>query len=130
MRRRYRAKNRPEITIAPINRNSSDDTLVVGKISVDSDFCPNTPNEPTKPSQTQKHTKKKNFFENIQLEDIIIVGIIIMLLLKRNEPDYNDDDLTEERTHGFSIEGLKKMIPIDKLSENDILLGVMLYLLF
>ena len=130
MKRRYRARKRPEITISPMNRNSSDEPLVVGKISVDSDFCQNQAHGQKMMPPIKKHTKKKKLLENIQIEDIIIIGIIILLLTKRNDPDVDEDDCTEEQNHGFSLEGIKKMLPIDKLSENDILLGVMLYLLF
>lgn len=130
MKRRYRTRKRPEITISPINRNSSDDALVVGKISVNSDFLEKKENSSKISQTTYKRGKKKKFLENIQMEDIIIFGIIIMLLLKRNEPDNDEIDCTEENNHGFSLEGLRKMLPLDKLSENDILLALMIYLLF
>ena len=130
MKRRYRARKRPEITIQPMNRNSSDEPLVIGKISVHSEFPHNTKNADKIKQTTYKPIRKKNLFENIQAEDIIIVAIIIMLLMKRNEPDVDEDDCNEEQNKGFSLEELKKMLPIDKLSENDILLAAMLYLLF
>ena len=127
MKRRYRAAKRPAITISPINRNSSDDGLVVGKISVNSDFGEKSA---LKPKCTSTHIQKKNLFDKIKIEDIIIFGIIIMLLYKRNDPESDDCDESEEKNTGFSLEGLKKMLPLDKLTENDILLILMLYLLF
>ncbi len=130
MKRRYRTRKRPVITISPINRNSSDDTLVVEKISVNSDFSQKIENPPKMMQPTYKRIKKKNFLENIQMEDIIIFGIIMMLLFKRNEPDTDEDECDEDTNKGFSLEGLRKMLPLDKLSENDILLALMIYLLF
>lgn len=125
MKRRYRTRKRPEIAISPINRNSSDDDLVVGKISVDSDFVQKTRNSLKK---TPHKVQKKNLLEKIKIEDLIIFGIIFMLLYKRDEPESQENDCEEEK--GFSLEGLKKMLPLDKLSENDILLILMIYLLF
>ena len=130
MKRRYRTTKRPVIAISPINRNFSDDPLVVEKISVNSDFSQKEEKSTKKSINTRNYSRKRNLLEKIQIEDIIIFGIIIMLLLKRNEPDSDDNENEEDQKQGFSLEGLKKMLPLDQLSENDILLAAMVYLLF
>ena len=130
MKRRYRTTKRSVIAISPINRNFSDDPLVVDKISVNSDFSQKEEKCTKKSINTRNYSKKRNLLEKIQIEDIIIFGIIIMLLLKRNEPDSDDNENEEDQKQGFSLEGLKKMLPLDQLSENDILLAAMVYLLF
>ncbi len=130
MKRRYRIGKRPEIAILPINRKSSDDDLVVGKISVNSDFSEKAENPPYLYKKTNKKVQKKKLLEKFKIEDFILVGIILMLLYKRDEPDSDENVCAEEPNKGFSLEGLKKMLPIDQLSENDVLLILMLYLLF
>lgn len=120
-----------EMEISPINRNSSDDTLVMEKISVDcnnNEFCTNM-------VQKEKKTKKTiKFLSGLKKDDLIILGIIFLLFLKRENPDSdeNNSDMNDSNNstdNFFNLDKIKRLIPIDQFSENDILLFVMLYLL-
>ena len=110
---------KPILEISPINRNFSNDDLVIEEISVNSNHSEN------------KH-KKNKLPKKVKKDDWIIIGIIILLFLNRHN---DEDDAFEENNQSssgngiFSLEKIKKMIPIDKLSDNDILMILMVYLL-
>ena len=111
-------KIRPIMEVTPINRNFSNDDLVVREISVNSE-------------KTVKVPKKRNLPLNLKKDDLILLGIIFLLFINRHDCDENSEqeDTQDSKESMFSIERFKRILQIDKLSENDILLILMVYLL-
>lgn len=110
---------KPVLEISPINRNFSNDDLVVEEISVNS-------------KNSEKKHKKNKLPINLKKDDWIIIGIIILLFLnRRNDENDEYEEINQQSNENgiFSIDKIKKLIPIDKLSDNDILMILMVYLL-
>ena len=110
---------RPIMEISPINRNFPNDDLVVKKFSVN--------------YEKNKNAQKTRKFP-FNTEDLILLGIILLLYMNRENQNKNQDcnniDIPDDEKEGFfSIERIKKIFPIDKLSDNDILMMIMVYLL-
>ena len=114
--KRARIRNRP------MNRNFSDDPMVVGKISVDSEE--RTFREiPEKKVSTKKIAAKKS---GLQPEDLLLIGLILIFLQTRNA---SDEEMPEPESV-LSLDRIRKMLPFDRFPENEILPALLLYLLF
>ena len=81
--------------------------------------------------KTIKVPKKRNLPLNLKKDYLILLGIIFLLFINRHDCDENSEqeDTQDSKESMFSIERFKRILQIDKLSENDILLILMVYLL-
>ena len=73
------------------------------------------------------------FLLNLSKDDLIILGVIILLFMNRhNDPKDDSYEVNEDtsKCNGlFNLERIKAILPFDKLSDSDILLILMVYLL-